>query len=94
MNGAMPWYIKFLYTFGIPATLAIYLVWFMVNRVDTNLDKINNTLAFHQVEMSANLKQTEETKAQLLLTNLLLQRICVNTAVNQQARNNCFGPSQ
>lgn len=94
MNGATPWYVKFLYTFGIPATLAIYLVWFMANRVDTSLEHITSTLIAHQSEMSISLRQTEETKQQLLLTNLLLQRICVNTASNQQARSNCFGPSQ
>jgi hypothetical protein len=92
-NGT-PWYLKFIYTFGIPATLTIYLVWFMVNSVDARLQLINATLTVHSTDMAVSLKASDDARQQLLLTNLLLQRICVNTASNQVARSNCFGPSQ
>ena len=91
-NGT-PWYLKFIYAFGVPAALTIYLVWFVVNGVDNRLQMINATLNTHATEMAISLKSSEDARQQLLLTNLLLQRICVNTAAKPQDRNNCFGPS-
>lgn len=85
---------KFIYTFGVPAALTMYLVWFISNNVDTRLNSISNALNAHQQDMAISLKASDEAKQQLYLTNLLLQRICVNTAANAQARSNCFGPSQ
>lgn len=85
---------RFIYTFGVPAALTVYLVWFISSNVDTRLTTITSVLENHQKEMSESLKASEETKQQLFLTNLLLQRICVNTAADTQSRNNCFGPSQ
>jgi hypothetical protein len=89
-----PWYIKFIYTYGIPAALTIYLVWFISNNVATQLNSIAIDLDSHQTEMAQSLKASEEAKIQLQITNLLLQRICVNTAADNLSRNSCFGPSQ
>ena len=93
-NSETPWYLKFIYAFGVPAALTIYLVWFVVNGVDARLQVINSTLSTHATDMAVSLRASEDARQQLLLTNLLLQRICVNTAANQAARSNCFGPSQ
>lgn len=93
MNDTAPWYLKFIYTFGIPAALTVYLVWFIVNSVDARLQVISNALDTHQREMASSLRSTDEMKQQLFLTNLLLQSICVNTASNQAGRNGCFKTS-
>jgi hypothetical protein len=66
----------------------------MVSRIDNQLTMISATLAIHQSDMINNLKTNDELKQQLFSTNLILQRICVNTATDQNARNNCFGPIQ
>lgn len=86
-----PWYIKFLYTFGIPAALTVYLVYVLVSSIDAKLNLINNVLLQHQIDMANSLRTNDELKQQAFATNLILQRICVNTAANQAARNSCFG---
>lgn len=85
-----PWYFKFIYTFGVPAALTIYLVWFIVSNVDGRITSISTALNAHQQDMTQSLRNNAEMKQQLYLTNMLLQRICVNTAIDSQARNNCF----
>ena len=92
-NGT-PWYFKFVYTFGVPAALTLYLVWFISNNVDTRLTSISSALSAHQQDMAFSLKSNVEFRQQLYLTNILLQRICVNTAKDSQTRGNCFGPTQ
>lgn len=82
--------LKFTYTFGIPAVIAIYLIWFVVAVVNNQLAAIDSNLRQHQSDMGVNLKTNEELRIQLVNTNQILQRICVNTAANQNERNSCF----
>lgn len=100
MNDSTPWYVKFTYTYGIPSVIAIYLLYFIVNTMDarllgvnTKLDIIRESLIEHKADMNRSIEATAVMNGQMVFTNLILQRICVNTASSPVERNNCFGPT-
>jgi hypothetical protein len=43
LNGQTPWYVKALATIGVPAAIAVYLVWFTTNGVMSAIHDHANT---------------------------------------------------
>lgn len=83
--------LKVLYTFGVPAGIAIFLVYYITASVDNNLKAIQTDLAQHKTESQEMRQVNQELKVEISNMTLVLQSICANTARNQQDRNACFG---
>jgi hypothetical protein len=93
-NGDNPWYIKVLYTYGIPSVIALGLVWFLAARIDRQLETLVDTLNTHHTSTSVVEKivgaQNDAVRGQMDLNNKILQAMCVNLAVNAAERKACF----
>lgn len=85
-----PWYVRFTYQFGLPAAIAIYLLSFIVAQVTTQMGDMSEKIDQNAVELAAARVEHVALQGQLLYTNLILQRICVNTSSDQAERNACF----
>lgn len=83
-------YLTAAYKFGIPAVIALFLVWTFTAKFDAKVDAINNTLVEHSKDMNKSVQFQEEMKQNQIFTNLLLQRMCVNQAKNKEQSDNCF----
>jgi hypothetical protein len=74
-----PWWLRPLYVFGVPAAIAIFLVWFVTAVVAMGQTKLQDTLDAHvtneQVDRSRHL--------------IFLGLICQNTAQTERERNQC-----
>jgi hypothetical protein len=70
-----PWWIRPLYIFGIPAGIAVFLVYFLTATVVNGQTKIQDTLDHHMREQARQI--------------LLLQLICRNTAQTERERAQC-----
>jgi len=81
-NG-MPWWLKAIYTLGIPSALATYLVYFLVTTVIGNQRKMEENLNLLSADYAYTVKSMQKLE-------FLMERICSNTTKNQQERNNCF----
>lgn len=81
---------KFLYTFGVPAGIAIFLVYSLTNSVDNNLKAIQVDLAQHKVESLEVREANIQLRLEINNMTLILQNICANTARTQIDRNACF----
>lgn len=82
--------LKVLYTFGVPAGIALFLVYFITSSVDNNLRAIQADLAQHKVEALEMKQYNLELRLEMANMTLILQNICANTARNQPDRNACF----
>jgi hypothetical protein len=93
-NGDNPWYIKVLYTYGIPSVIALGLVWFLAARIDRQLETLVDTLNAHHNSTAVVEKivgaQNDAVRGQLDLNNKILQAMCVNLAANAAERKACF----
>lgn len=91
---SMPWWVRGITVFGVPAAIAMYLVWALVN---------SNTVALSQ--MSANLEAqktaiaevasvtrvtTLDAKESALRVESYLRLLCVNTAKSFADRQTCL----
>lgn len=84
-------FLKFFYTFGVPAAIAVFLVYFVTTRIDNGLDVIQVGLESHKAESRELIKTDAEIKLQMQYMTQILLNICVNTAKIQSERNACFG---
>lgn len=82
---------KGIYTFGVPAAIAIFLVYFVTSRVDQSLDMMQKNLDSHVSESNQLIETDEQIKFQLQSVTQILLSICVNTAKSSNERNACFG---
>lgn len=73
--GAAPWWLQPLYVFGIPAGIAVFLVYFLTSVVVSGQNKLQETLDLHQADQARQL--------------LLLRLICQNTAQSERERYQC-----
>ena len=76
--------------YGVPAVVALFLVWFVTTKVDGSLNRIETFQQAHSIDMQYSIKANEELKSQFYITNKLLQQICVNQARTEDQRNRCF----
>ena len=70
-----PWWLQPLYVFGIPAGIAVFLVYFLVQVVVAGQTRLQETLDVHRVDQARQL--------------LLLQLICQHTAQTERERYQC-----
>jgi hypothetical protein len=90
LNGEVPWWVRFIYTFGIPAALSVYLIWLLAARIEGKLDAQTEQLRVHQGDTTFNKAAAENSAKRLEEIYNILQRICVNGAATQADRNACF----
>src|SRR4030095_2076758 len=89
-NGDIPWWVKFIYTFGIPAALSVYLIWLMATRIEGKIDNLQDQIRMHQTDTVYNSKSNDAQIMKLNESLITLQKTCVNGANNQAERDNCF----
>lgn len=92
-----PWQVKFTYAFGIPAVIALYLVYNQTERFEKNQAEFNRQIIQLATEVR-NLngivskdsydKQIIEKKYDTLMN--MMVRVCATTAENNTDRNACF----
>lgn len=94
---ATPWQVKFTYAFGIPAVIALYLIYYQTNRMDANQAELNKNITSLTEEVrnlrnitTLNKEQnvTLEEKYNQLLN--MMVRVCATTAETNVDRNACF----
>lgn len=92
-----PWQIKFAYTFGIPAVIAVYLIWYQTNRIDKTIDQLQSSVSMLREnikEMNATIINNRdliinsERKYDRLIN--MMVRVCANAAETNIDRNACF----
>lgn len=88
-NNDMDWS-KILSVYGVPAVVALFLVWFMTTKVDSSLSRIEQFQQSHSIDMQYSIKANEDLKSQMYITNRILQQICANQARTEEQRNRCF----
>ena len=75
--------VKYLTQYGIAGIIAGFLIWAMVNRIDSSINIIRENLVLHAQDSVYTVKRLEQMERVLL-------RICYNTAETIQDRNACF----
>ena len=73
-NGS-PWWVRAIYVFGIPAGVAVFLVYFLTQAVWTELAGVRTDLRLHMREQGE--------------TRHYLRAICLNTAATETQRVLC-----
>lgn len=86
-----------IYKFGIPAGIAIFLIWFLVSVISVQLQTlqiqvqtISNGLSNHALDTGYTVKAIDELKQRTYETNNLLKNICMNTAKTAYDKSACF----
>lgn len=83
---AAPWWLQPLYAFGIPAGIAVFLVWFLTSVVVSGQKAAQDTLEQHIQDMKVD--QTRQLLFQARELQLLML-LCRNSARTERARNDC-----
>lgn len=86
------WWIKFLYFFGIPAGIAIYLIYVQTTVFEAKLNAISADLNSLEVNLAYTIKSDQELKVTLRALMIINQQTCVNTARTEAARQICWNP--
>jgi hypothetical protein len=89
MNGDL-WWVKLIYNVGVPSAIAIFLVYMMASRIDSIIEETGRQVSSNTSVINANTASINAILAQQRDIERLLQRICINTAVDNTARNACF----
>jgi hypothetical protein len=71
---------------GVPAAIALYLVYRLAGDTATKLEAVSVKLDAHQSEMT---RLSIEDRADRLISRALLRAICRNSADNDAERTNC-----
>ena len=82
-TSAMPWWVRAITVFGVPAAIAMYLVWALVSGQTTALAQISATLQAQKTSIS-------EVAALTARMESYLRLLCVNTSKTQAERNSCL----
>ena len=92
-----PWQVKVDYAFGIPAVIAMYLVYYQTNKMDGNQQEFNRNIIElgeqvrslrDSLALSRENAYTVERKYDRLLN--MMVRVCATTAETNVDRNSCF----
>lgn len=92
-----PWQVKFAYGFGIPAIIAMYLVYYQTDKMDQNQQAFNKSIIELKEEVrnlrdavsqGRELALNTERKSDRLLN--MMVRVCATTAETNVDRNACF----
>jgi hypothetical protein len=83
LTGMTPWYIKAASTFGVPAAIALYLIYYLTTSMPTKADML---LIGDQLRTHVSSTQTDLTEIRRVLV-----ASCVNSAKNDAERDRCLG---
>jgi hypothetical protein len=83
MTPNRPWWVESVYKFGVPTAIAVYLVWFLAQKVQLNLEAVQTSLVHHIQTQEQNNKYSEKSLQ-------ILRVICAQGARNVTERNACF----
>lgn len=83
VNGNAPWYVKAVSYYGVPAAIAVYLVWYLTTAMPTKAEVmvLGDQLKVHVSTTSSDLS---DIKRILMVT-------CVNAAATDTKRMQCLG---
>jgi hypothetical protein len=85
-----PWILRFVYLFGVPAAISIYLIWLMAARVEGVQREILDLLREHELNAQYNIKSNADQVDRLDRIYRLSQVMCVNSANDAMERARCF----
>lgn len=93
---SIPWQIKLIYWFGMPALIALYLIWYGTSKLDRTINDMEKNLSeCTKISVAMSREIIEQHKQMDLLRDEMsetLVRICVNTARDGNQRAQCFAP--
>lgn len=81
---------KLVYSFGIPAAIAVFLVYTLKVEIAQGVSEIRAGLLIHATQSVEAVKASETLQNRVDDMTQILQSICVNTAETQIERNACF----
>jgi hypothetical protein len=90
----MPWWIKAITFFGVPSTIALYLVYLLASTIASSVQ--TNAIALIEHNSTAVILSNEirTTQIESKITNermmRVLRTICINGAANQGERTRCL----
>jgi hypothetical protein len=82
----LPWWVRAIAVIGIPGAIAVFLVYVGA----TEIPKIKTEIVATRVEVLNLQRLTNEHVEQNAAMYRMLQRICSNTAKNEDAKQRCF----
>jgi len=89
-----PWWVKFATFFGVPALIAVYLVYSLVSGQGAMLGNIERMLYAQQAHVATVAQVTRDTAtmtaAAATRMQQILTQICVNSADTVKERNACL----
>lgn len=85
-----PLVLRFVYFFGIPAAMSVYLIWLMAARVEGMQREMLDLLRAHELNSQYNVKSNGEQIDRLDRIYRLSQVMCVNSAKDAAERARCF----
>ena len=93
-HSTMPWWVRATTIFGVPAVIALYLVWAITTGQMAILTRIEATLQAQKAAVAEVAALTESTTANQEDSNrrqeVYLRLLCVNSAKTQADRNTCL----
>jgi hypothetical protein len=81
-----PAWLKAIVTLGVPGAIAVFLVWVG----SQELPRLNREALLTHAEVVQLKDETRAVLDQLQINYRMLQRLCANTAKNDDDRNRCF----
>jgi len=88
-DGGQPWWVGSIYKIGIPAAISCYLIYFLVQKVDTKQDEIFSLLKAHNNVMYQQMEEDKRQANEIERSNKFLQQICFSVTPNSR-RQECF----
>lgn len=84
--GTVPIWVKAITFFGVPSSIAMYLVYMMAGTHATDVKTTNELLNAH-IKLSTAIEQRQEQQAETLRRVLIA--LCVNSAKDESQRSRC-----
>lgn len=88
-SDSLPWWVSAIYKVGVPTAIACYLVWFLTQRVQTDLDAATQQLNNMQTLMAAHVTTQEQSLKVSQEILKAMRKICVNTSDTKADRDEC-----
>jgi hypothetical protein len=90
IDEGMPWQVKALGIVGVPAAIAIYLVWALVSQIAPAILSMNSLLSAHVAQMTTLMGEQTQIKNQNEAIIRILKTSCVNAAKDMVERERCL----
>jgi hypothetical protein len=88
LAGNVPVWVKAITLFGVPSSIAMYLVYIMAGTHSADVKTTNELLQSH-IKLSTAIEQRQEQQSERL--SQILLALCVNGAKDEQQRSKCVG---